>query len=236
MAHHGQMGIDEPDGAGRQAQQRLVGFGRAVSDPTRVAILGVLTASDGLTVADLTEHFGLHHSAIRAHLQVLSAAGLIDQENGPAVGRGRPARIFQAVPGALERWGAGGPHEELATMLVDIASKDADVATAGRRAGARLARKSGQTDQLAQVEAVTRRLGFEPAAAVRSGDQVRIRLGVCAFAANAEAAPELVCGLHRGVLEGAIDGTGPLRLCELRVADPRRGGCEVILGPLQEAS
>lgn len=230
------MGIEEPGHEGQQAQGRLVGFGRAVSDPTRVAILGALTASSGLTVAGLTEHFGLHHSAIRAHLQVLTAAGLVRQENGPAAGRGRPAKIFQAVPGALERWGAGGPHEELATMLADIVARGVDVATAGRRAGARLAEESGQADQLAQVEAVTRRLGFEPAAAVRSGGQVTIRLGSCAFASTAETTPELVCGLHRGVLEGAIDGTGPLRLCDLRVADPGQGGCEVVLEVLQEAS
>lgn len=230
------MGINQPGPDERDAQRRLIGFGRAVSDPTRVAILSALAAAPGLTVAELTEHFGLHHSAIRAHLQVLSVAGLVRQESGPPVGRGRPAKVFQAVPGALERWGGGGPHEELARMLVDLVSSGDEVPAAGRRAGARLAAESGVGDEVGKVEAVTRRLGFEPAAPVSDGDEVTFRLGACAFAASAEVAPQLVCGLHRGVVEGVLEGSERLRLRELRVANPKTCGCEVVLSHFPEAS
>lgn len=229
------MGINQPERGEQEAHRRLIGFGRAVSDPTRVSILGALAATAGLTVADLTERLGLHHSAIRAHLQTLAAAGLIRQHNRPAVGRGRPAKVFRVAPGALERWGVGGPHRDLAEMLVDMVSTGDDAATAGRRAGRRMAAAYCHADELGQVEAVTRRLGFEPSVPVRAGARVSVRLAACPFAASAETAPQLVCGLHRGVVEGVVDGGERLRLDELRVADPSRGGCELVFTEHVEA-
>ena len=56
-----------------------------------------------------------------------------------------------------------------------------------------------------------RRLGFEPA--VEPGDgtaegAARIEFLHCPFRELAEAYPELVCNLHRGICEGVVDQVG----------------------------
>jgi predicted ArsR family transcriptional regulator len=51
------------------------------------------------------------------------------------------------------------------------------------------------------------RLGFVPAAEV-DGDDVTISFLHCPFRELAEAYPELVCNLHRGLCSGVVDGVG----------------------------
>ncbi|HRE03950.1 MAG TPA: helix-turn-helix domain-containing protein, partial [Ilumatobacteraceae bacterium] len=51
---------------------------RALGDPTRYAVFAYLRdAPGGAGVAELTEHFGLNHNAIRQHLAKLVAASLV---------------------------------------------------------------------------------------------------------------------------------------------------------------
>ena len=55
------------------------------------------------------------------------------------------------------------------------------------------------------------RLGFEPAVTAGDGTSeggVRIDFLHCPFRELAEAYPELVCNLHRGLCEGIVDETG----------------------------
>jgi predicted ArsR family transcriptional regulator len=57
------------------------------------------------------------------------------------------------------------------------------------------------------------RLGFEPAADPEAGNDggTRIEFLHCPFRELAEAYPELVCNLHRGICEGVADaGRGPV--------------------------
>ncbi|MHB1137972.1 MAG: helix-turn-helix domain-containing protein, partial [Microthrixaceae bacterium] len=57
---------DRPPAAGLQVQARALG------DPTRHSIFRYLAASDApVGVAELTEHLGVHHNAIRQHLTKL---------------------------------------------------------------------------------------------------------------------------------------------------------------------
>ena len=66
----------------------------ALSDPTRRAILGRLTAGE-LTVGELAEPFHISLPAISRHLRVLEAASLIVRER-----RGQH-RVCRLEPGAL---------------------------------------------------------------------------------------------------------------------------------------
>ena len=53
---------------------------RALGDPTRHAIFRYLAdAGTPVDVAELTEHFGLNHNAIRQHLAKLVHAGLVTE-------------------------------------------------------------------------------------------------------------------------------------------------------------
>ena len=51
------------------------------------------------------------------------------------------------------------------------------------------------------------RLGFDPVAE-RDGDDVSIAFLHCPFRELAEAYPELVCNLHRGICEGVVNAVG----------------------------
>jgi predicted ArsR family transcriptional regulator len=51
------------------------------------------------------------------------------------------------------------------------------------------------------------RLGFDPEV-VAEDDEVTVAFTHCPFADLAEANPELVCSLHRGMIEGFVDAVG----------------------------
>ncbi len=73
---------------------------RALGDPTRNAIFRYIdAASDPVGVAELTDHFGLNHNAIRQHLAKLRDAGLVVEELAAPSGPGRPPLRYRPNPG-----------------------------------------------------------------------------------------------------------------------------------------
>lgn len=80
-----------------QASQ-LASVLKALGDPVRLQLLGLIAASDGgeACVCDLTEAFSLSQPTISHHLKVLRLAGLIHSER-------RASWIYYSiVPGALK--------------------------------------------------------------------------------------------------------------------------------------
>ena len=91
-------------------QDDLLTWGRALGDPTRFAVFArVRDAKEPVTVAELTEHFGLNHNAIRQHLAKLVEAGLVAGTRLPSTGSGRPPTGYRPTPGAVERFGGPAP-------------------------------------------------------------------------------------------------------------------------------
>jgi predicted ArsR family transcriptional regulator len=88
---------------------------------------------------------------------------------------------------------------------------DAEAATAtGRAWGLEAGRRSPSRSCLDSLAAELARLGFEPAADedVGADGTARIDFLHCPFRELAEAYPELVCNLHRGLCEGVVGETG----------------------------
>src|SRR5690242_17677378 len=101
--------------------EELLVQNRALGDPTRHAIFAyVRDAPAPVGVAELTEHFGLNHNAIRQHLAKLREAGLVVEEHQPPAGPGRPPLRYRPTPGAADRWGGSSPYEALAKMLLAL--------------------------------------------------------------------------------------------------------------------
>jgi predicted ArsR family transcriptional regulator len=201
---------------------------RALGDPTRHEVFRYIADADRpVDVAELTEHVGLHHNAVRQHLAKLVEAGLVSEDTAPRVGRGRPRLCYTVDPSTESRWGVTGPYERLTLMLTEIIrSGDAPV-DVGRRAGRRVrVAASGAADPLSGLMDAMERHGFEPTAA-RRGDQIDIVLGVCPFETTALADPDTVCGLHLGLAIGAADQLDGLVVDELIPRDPRRGTCRL---------
>ena len=69
---------------------------KAVADPTRVAIVNVLSTSDEVCVCNLTVAFDLSQPTISHHLKILREAGLIESSR-----RGTWA-YYRLVPEAVD--------------------------------------------------------------------------------------------------------------------------------------
>lgn len=201
---------------------------RALGDPTRHELFRfIVDAGRPVDVAQLTEHLGFHHNAIRQHLAKLVEAELVVESTAPPAGRGRPRLQYTLNPSADSRWGVTGPYERLTLLLTEIIRTGDSPVEVGRRAGRRsTAVASGGADPVDVLVGAMARHGFEPEA-IRSGNQVDIVLGACPFETTALVDPDTVCGLHLGMAYGATDAVGGLVVDELLTRDPRRGACRL---------
>ncbi len=204
---------------------------RALGDPTRHAIFRyVADAETAIDVAELTEHFGFNHNAIRQHLAKLVSAGLVTEAQAPIAGRGRPRLSYRVHPGADSRWGASGPYERLSLLLSEMIRTGDSAVEVGRRVGRRqrLDRDVADDPVAVVVEAMERE-GFEPTVRVR-GDRVDVVLGTCPFETTALADPDIVCSMHLGLAQGVAEQTdGRIAVDELVRHDPRRAKCRLHL-------
>ncbi|HUH06196.1 MAG TPA: ArsR family transcriptional regulator [Egibacteraceae bacterium] len=228
MTHPGEAQPDERDDT---AMHRLLG------DPSRRRILDLLASGSPRDAHELAAATRLHATTVRSHLLRLASAGLVTAARQRLGARGRPRTVYSVVPGDVAVT-ADPAYRELAGALVErLAADDAgpDVAmAAGHAWGGRLAARAdgaATTDRgRSQLVALMGSLGFAPDAS-RHRDE--ILLARCPLADVALRHPEIVCALHRGLLQGALDGAGaPVAVtsllpfadagrCVVRLADNR---------------
>jgi predicted ArsR family transcriptional regulator len=212
--------------------------GRALGDPTRFAVFRYVDeAARPVGVAELTDHFGLNHNAIRQHLAKLRDAGLVIEELAERSGAGRRPLRYRPAPDAAVRWGGTSVHEELSLLLLEVV-RGRPPREVGVDAGRRLARRAGareSADVVGMITDVARRQGFDPARAADDADHERDRVELvlrrCPLAAAATSAPDVVCELHRGILEGIAEESGDRMSVGLVVRRPQRGDCRLQLAP-----
>jgi ArsR family transcriptional regulator len=82
---------------GAEEAERIARRFKALSDPTRVAIVNRLAAADECCVCDLTAAFALSQPTISHHLKVLRDAGLVESSR-----RGTWA-YYRLVPESVQR-------------------------------------------------------------------------------------------------------------------------------------
>jgi predicted ArsR family transcriptional regulator len=201
---------------------------RALGDPTRHALFRYIGAAPGpVDVAELTEHVGLHHTAVRQHLAKLVSAGLVVEAVEHRAIRGRP-KLRYALPPAAGPGGAAA-YERLAVLLAEALRTGDEPVDVGRRAGRAVEVPAG--GGVAAVEAEMARQGFEPTLRRKAGGRVDLVLGSCPFESAALANPDAVCALHLGLAEGVAEAAGGVEVEGLVVRDPRRAGCRLRLQP-----
>lgn len=191
-----------------------------------LAVLDSLPAP--LTLAELAEASGLHPNTLRSHLDPLLDSGAVVRTREPVSGRGRPAHRY-AASGARP-----GPAAEVTGLAIALAeavthasrNPAEEARRAGRGWGRRLAQEPGRRPD---VREVLDRMGFGPQP--DPTDTSTLRLTRCPLLAAARTAPEVVCGVHHGLVEGLLNRTGAatgvelepfaeVGACRLRVADP----------------
>jgi predicted ArsR family transcriptional regulator len=186
------------------------------------------------TLADLVAETGLHANTVREHLEALVDDGLARRTSAPPAGRGRPAALYQATDADPA---AASEYAGLATTLAAViprtsATPTDDAIAAGRDWGRRLARGRGgrpSRGALAARREVVARLdevGFGPRADARSAT---VRLTRCPLLEAAHEYPDVVCGVHLGLAQGALDeyGADPDGAELLPFAEP--GACRLHL-------
>lgn len=201
---------------------------RALGDPTRHQVFRyVADAAAPVEIAELTDHFGLNHNAIRQHLAKLVDAGLLVEEKVPPSGRGRPRLCYVLDPNTDSRWGVNGPYERLSMLLSEMVRTGDTPVDVGRRAGRRQRLSAtAVADPIAELSERMAREGFDPTVR-RRGDRVDMTLRNCPFASTALADPDTVCGLHLGIAQGVAEAVGGLVIDELVPKDPRRANCQL---------
>jgi predicted ArsR family transcriptional regulator len=187
---------------------------KALGDDTRFAIYQELGRTPSpLSASDLAERLSLHPNTVRPHLDRMREAGLVEVEPIHRGTVGRPQLRYSLAPGAPGLGLDPPAHTLLAGLLAALAEQlggdGLDAANLGRRWGtdANTRRQSGR-GCLGALMTELDRLGFDPVQSELgpdgSGRRVRVDFLHCPFRELAEAYPELVCHLHRGIVEGLV--------------------------------
>jgi predicted ArsR family transcriptional regulator len=208
------------------ARQRL--RAEALADPTRFAAYQhIRRAGRPVSVAEVTDAVGVHHTAVRAHLAKLRDAGLVTESHAEPSGRGRPKLLYTADDSTA---GTGrDAYQELSSMLARVVREGSTPRLIGAAAGRESALRrdpSGTTDTVELIEREARDLGFDP---VRRGraDHPELVLRHCPFAEVASDDPDSICSLHLGVAEGIAGLHGDVEVLGMVVRDPHRAGCRL---------
>jgi len=189
---------------------------KALGDNTRYAIyLELARASHPLTTADIASSLSLHPNTVRPHLERMKDAGLVEVEAAGRGDVGRPQHRYSVSPDAPSLGLEPPTIPVLARMVLAMAKRleaSADDAEAvGRDEGRRRAAPfDAAPSTLEALVSDLDRLGFDPVvtAVPTDPDAATIGFANCPFADLAREHPELVCGLHRGMVAGFVDRMG----------------------------
>ena len=195
---------------------------KTLGDNTRYAIYLELARSPRpLATADISESLGLHPNTVRPHLERMREAGLLEVEVGGRGDVGRPQHRYSIAPHAPSLGFEPPTMPVLARMVLAMAARlqasAADAEAVGRTEGASRAEPYERAPStLEALVSDLDRLGFDPLVTDSPDDEAAavVAFGHCPFAELAAQHPELVCGLHRGLVAGFVAEMGDAEVDE----------------------
>ena len=193
--------------------ERRLDLLKTLGDNTRYAIYLELARSPRpLSTSDVAESLGLHANPVRPHLERMRDVGLLESRPDTSGAVGRPQKLYSLAPDAPSLGLEPPVFPMLARMLLSMAATagiDGETAAdAGRDEGRRMAHRVPTVAPCVDAAvAMLDELGFDPARVDDDGT-ANVAFTHCPFAELAEAQPDLVCSLHRGMLEGFVDEVG----------------------------
>lgn len=196
--------------------------------PTRARILGMLVdATDPVTIRQVATTLGTHANSARAHLDGLVEDGLVSRQVQQTGQRGRPRYEYSVTDAGRGAHVSQGQQDALtleyhgllsafAAHIDSFATRPGSVAReVGERWGRTLA-AGDDSPAREQVIVLLRRLGFSPTEpdgdggdagdAGDAGDLVELR--TCPLLDLAVEHPEVICNVHVGLVEGALEAAG----------------------------
>ena len=183
---------------------------KTLGDNTRYAIyLELARAPRPLATAEVAETLDLHPNTVRPHLERMRDLGLVEVTTAATGAVGRPQHRY-AIADDAPSLGLEPPVFPLLTriLLAGAAAggiEPEDLVEAGRDQGRSAQSRTSPTTPCADaLEAQLAELGVAPAR-VDDGDAVTIAFSHCPFRELAEEHPDLVCSMHRGMVEGFVE-------------------------------
>ena len=205
---------------------------KTLGDNTRYAIfLELARAARPLTTAEIAETLSLHANTVRPHLERMRDVGLVAVSIDARGEVGRPQHRYSLSPDAPSLGLEPPVMPMLAEMVLALASRleasAADAEHVGRQEGRR--RATAYEHAPSSLEAIVAdldQLGFDPVVSDAVGttidgggpetgsDAAVIAFANCPFTEVAERHPELVCGLHHGLVAGFAAQMGDAEVAE----------------------
>lgn len=182
--------------------------------PARERVLHAVADAHGpATLAQLAATLGGHPNTTRQQLDALAADGLVAARPLPRAGRGRPPRAY--APTGLGRRALAGHDERddllgaFATYLVRRGHPADEAREVGRLWGAGRADAAGAASgPVAAVVEVLEMLGFDPERVATPDAGPAVVLRACPLLGLAEEHPEVICEVHRGLVDGVLQRLG----------------------------
>ena len=212
---------------------------KALADDTRFRLYRYLRLSGRpVAVRELAARLSLHPNTVRPHLRRLEEAGLVAGEaQRGASSVGRPQTMYTALD-REER--EGRDYRLLADILAGVLT-----GTRQRERAEQLAREWGAYlvgrsvhkpggrrrggPNLAVLQEALADAGFQPRFRRRSARTVEISLRDCPFRDLLDEHRELVCAVHRGLLEGMLGASRPpMALAAFEPLVARSSVCRVV--------
>ena len=179
---------------------------------SRSRVLAALqAASHPLGVEEVAEKVGLHPNTARFHLDGLLERGLAQRAREERSVPGRPRTLYTATPDGA-RTGRRS-YRLLAEILTGyLVAHSRRPAAAAREAGQawgrmlvpRRRRRTAPATAVRDLVATLDEIGFAPEP-VGTGTQRQILLHHCPFRETAEQRQEVVCAVHLGLMQGALE-------------------------------
>jgi predicted ArsR family transcriptional regulator len=182
---------------------------RVLAGISRSRLLTVLGRSARpMGVRELAEAVGLHPNTVRQHLDQLVEAGLAVRDTAPPIGRGRPALRYGAGPGSEEQDSMA--YRALAGVLAEQLARSPDGVRVALAAGERWGRSlvleatdsAPGTTAIEQLVELLDEAGFAPEAPLTDDEPIQLRH--CPFGTLARDQGDVVCGVHLGLMRGAL--------------------------------
>jgi predicted ArsR family transcriptional regulator len=215
---------------------------KALADDTRYRLYRYLRLSGRpVPVRELAARLSLHPNTVRPHLRRLEEVGLVASEARKGATVGRPQTVYVALDTEDRE---GRDYRLFADILSGLLTAPRQRARAqeqarewgaylvGRAAPKPGARKiTGQN--LAVIQEALAEAGFTPRFRRRKGGKtVEITLRDCPFRELLEDHRDLVCGVHRGLLEGILGGARPpLAIAVFEPLADRSTVCRLVAAP-----
>ncbi|OBI27900.1 transcriptional regulator [Mycobacterium sp. E1386] len=184
----------------------------------RREVLRVLRASpDPMSIAAIADVLGVHPNTVRFHLDSLVGDGQVEHVELDRKGPGRPPLMFRAVR-QMDR--GGTRHYRLLAEILAVAfAGERDAGAKAQAAGRAWGRKldasleavppepASADDAIDHLVNMLDELGFAPERRAADGEQ-QVGLRHCPFLELAENRTAVVCPVHLGLMQGAMEAWG----------------------------